>query len=691
MISNEAIRKMIGAGSNFAKICNGYEDRLEQLEMSFAVADAFNHNKILLVEAGTGVGKTMAYLAPAILKAMEGLPLLVSTNTIALQSQLVSKDIPDLINSLSLSSSFTYELVKGRGNYVCLSEVDYANSSIILSEDPLFAKFKKWLKKTKSGDKEDLDFDFPSWLEVRSDIHTCKKDDCKYFQMGQCFYYNMRKKAGQANLIITNHSLFFSDLACKLSAAKPTSETAKNNPDFFAGILPSYSAVIFDEAHHLEDSAGKVFGVELSSGTVPFLMKRLRNRRDFNVSNDLLNSVSDISEQLFSGLKEISKPDYFLDDAFKYVSKDKITELANNLITHIDSIINDMTHQKTTIDDKDIKDKIDSYIDMLDELTSNTRSIFFEETEGYFRWGENKIDDRYNNCILHSSPVSVSELLSECLFNRTDISMILTSATLSNAKGFEYIKKRLGIDLALNNDIPEMPENITTFEDDLDDQIEVEELVLGSPFDYERQMLLYVPKHTPAPVDSDEYAAVTANLMKELLDAAGGHAFLLFTSYKMLNRIFEILNNTTKYRLLKQGDMSNEQLLTEFRRDQSACLMGVASFWEGIDVKGDRLRLVIIDKIPFAVPDNPTTKSRCNHIEESGGNSFLEYSVPSAIIKLKQGFGRLIRTKEDKGIVAILDSRIHTKFYRKDILNSFPKCKGTIKIEKVKDFFSDNF
>lgn len=677
-IISDDVRNLIGKDSQFAKMCDGYEERTEQLEMSLAVADAFNNNKKLLVEAGTGVGKTMAYLIPAILKASDELPIIISTNTIALQSQLVAKDLPDIAKAMK-DIPFSYELVKGRGNYVCLSEVDYASESVLFAADPLFERFKKWLKETKTGDFQDLPFEFGEWIEVASNVHTCRREECSYYQKGMCFYYNMRKRAEHANIIVTNHSLFFSDLACKLSSVKISRDTSNFVEDAFAGILPLYSAVVFDEAHHLEDVAGKIFGFEFSSSMIPFLMKRLRNRRDFTLPTSLLDMSADINDKLFESFSEITKQDYFLDDAYKQLSRGDLEEKANNLLTHTDSLITEMNAEKSKNSDKEVKDKIDSYISMFEEMTGSLRAVFFDSSEDYFRWGENKTGDRYNSCILHSSPTSVAQILRDSLFERDDISIVMTSATLSNSGNFDYIKKRLGI--SGMDDLPGFEQ----------EDLEIEELILGSPFDYMKQLLLYVPEHTPQPNDSDNYAREITNIIKDLIDASGGHAFMLFTSYKMLNKVFENICDYKEYRFLKQGEMSNEQLLAEFRKDERTCLMGVASFWEGIDVKGDRLRLVIIDKIPFAVPDNPTTKARCDYIDANGGSSFKDYSVPSAIIKLKQGFGRLIRTKEDKGIVAILDSRIHTKSYRVDIIKSLPRCKGTKKIEKVKDFFDFHF
>jgi len=652
MINHKEINDILGRDGAYSNIQKDYEFREHQIELATHIADALNENKILLAEAGTGVGKTMAYLVPSILKSKEGDPVVISTNTIALQSQLLAKDIPDIARAMA-DIEFRTVLVKGRGNYVCLTEVDNASGNILFATNKEFERLKRWIKRTKTGDFQDLTFDFPEWYEVASNVHTCRKEECSYYQTKKCFYYKMREKAEYANILVTNHSLFFSDLAAKAQ-------------DPYAGVLPPYSTVIFDEAHHIEDNASKTFGAEVTSFNIPFLVKRLKNRRDINITHSVLDEILAINDKLFLEVSKISRMDYFLEDLYGEIDKASVLGSINDLLANINTLVDDLNNAKKT-SERETKNKIDGYISMIEELQASLKAVFFpEEDENYFQWGENKPSDKYSNCTLHSSPVAVSEILRDNLFS-LGIPIVMTSATLSNAKSFSYIKNRLGLDGYDN----------------------MEEIILGSPFDYMEQTLLYVPDSLPAPSNEPDYVKKISSIIEELITASKGNAFVLFTSYKMLNFVYDDLVLTSKYKLIRQGEMPNEELLKTFKKNDDTVLFGVHSFWEGIDVKGSKLKLVIIDKIPFAVPDNPVTKSRCDYIEKNNGNPFREYSIPQAIIKLKQGFGRLIRTRSDKGVVAILDSRIHSKFYRVDILNSLPRCKGTKKLEKAKTFLDD--
>ncbi len=654
MIKPDDIQQIIGPDGIFSKTISGYETREQQIDMSLAVADALNNRHLLLAEAGTGIGKTMAYLAPVLQSAGEGMISVISTNTINLQNQLINKDIPSLFKD----SGISYTLVKGRGNYVCLLETDHAAGSILMQDDPSFERFLKWLKKTKTGDREEIGFDFPYWHDVKSDIHTCQRKDCPYYAGNRCFYYNMRMKAAASCVIVTNHALFFSDLAVKLSkgAGTPFAESDMND---FAGILPEYSNVIFDEAHHLEEVASNVFGSEITNVSVPFLVKRIKNHPEFEISESLLKTLADSSEALFNSIAS-DKPDYFLAD----VKDDTLMQAARNLTEQLKVLKQSLSESKANAEEKETSLRIDSFTDITDEYINSVDEIFFNDSGESFRWGERRDSERYPMSVVHSTPVSVSEALGEALFSRLDLAFVLTSATLRCREDFSFIKSRLGIE----------------------DSERIRESFFDSPFNYKEQMLLYVPRNTPEPRDTPEYARILADQIKSLLEITRGGAFLLFTSYSMLNRVFALLKDHEDYVFLRQGEMSNQQLLKAFMSDRTTCLMGTSGFWEGIDVPGSRLRLVVLDKIPFPVPSNPTVKARSDYLQEQGKNPFTEYSLPEAIIKLKQGMGRLIRTKEDKGIVAILDSRLHRRSYKKDIFKSIPKCKGVTETDRVRDW-----
>ncbi len=655
-IDFEVIKKVLGGGGTYSKTIKDYEFRSEQIDLSEKITNALNNNQILLAEAGTGVGKTMAYLVPAVKFALANGPVIISTNTINLQSQLMEKDIPDLALSMP-GEEFKAVLVKGRGNYVCKSMVDEASANLLFSISPEFEKLKKWLKKTKKGEFQELNFFFPDWGEVACNAYTCKKEECPYRKMGECFYYKMQQRALHADLIITNHSLFFSDLAAK-------------RDDDYAGVLPrNYSAVIFDEAHHIEDNAGKVYGAEVSSYSIPLLAKRINKRSKIKVSDTLLKRLKDLNDSLFEPIQENFVNDYFLSDVDKVIGEGQLGEVAKNIIEIINTIIDELDKEKRE-QEKDERATVDWLISTCRDIGEAIADIFYnKEPDNYFSWGETRPREKYAKCSLHSTPIDVAEILKDNLWN-LGVPIIMTSATLSTSKkeeGFKYIKERLGL-----------------LEEGL-----VETLQLGAPFDYEKNAYLYVPDDLPAPNSGKEYAKKVSDIIEQLLNITKGNAFVLFTSYKMMTDVYDNLVINPNYKILIQGEMSNEKLIKTFKKTDNCVLFGVSSFWEGVDVKGEKLSLVILDKIPFPVPSSPLVKSKCDFIESKNGNSFKEYSIPNACIRLKQGFGRLIRTKNDRGVVAILDSRIHTQWYRSQILSAIPACKGTKHIEKVKTFFEN--
>lgn len=636
-------REIIGPGGRFARICEGYEYREEQMEMAAAVSQSLSRRSHLLVEAGTGVGKTVAYLVPAILHALGGKRVAVSTHTINLQAQLVGKDIP-LLRQAMEDMPFTAVLMKGRGNFVCLRELDHAAQSVLTADDPLFKRLSGWASESETGDVTELDFIYPEWHEVASNPDTCRRQECPYFS-DRCFYYAMRRRAESANIVIVNHSLFFSDLAVRMTDPRNA-------------ILPRYEAVVFDEAHHLEDVAGNTFGIEFSNYRIPSLLNRLRKRRDIAITQGEYKLIEDMNQALFETLASPARQEFFFEEIFEREDPDKVNRQVMELLTALESLNTQLLEQDTEGNDE-LKERLDGYRNILGRIRAELRDLFFTEQPNYFRWGE-RVSGRLVNLALHLSPVSVAEILRDTLWACVP-SVICTSATLSNSGTFSYLRSRLGTP-------------------------ECSELILGSPFDYSSQALLYVPDDLEQPSDKPEYADALAARIGELLNASGGRAFVLFTSYRMMNAVFDRLAGRLPFRLLKQGEMSNERLIQEFREDDGTCLMGVHSFWEGVDVKGERLSCVIIDKLPFGVPDSPTNKARCDQIERSGGDWFRDYAVPQAQIRLKQGFGRLIRTRTDRGVVAILDSRIHSRYYGREFVRYLPECKRTRSLDAAKAF-----
>jgi ATP-dependent DNA helicase DinG len=613
--------------------------------MAATVANALETGKVCLVEAGTGVGKTVAYLTPAIVQSLKGKPIIVSTHTINLQEQLMSKDIP-LMQRAMPDAPLKPMLVKGRANYLCLWELDQARGDIFLHSDPLFERVLKWADQTENGDVSELDFSFPNWGEICSNQDTCRHQQCCYFN--KCHYYGMRERASEADLIVVNHSLFFSDLAVRLTDPKTS-------------ILPEYGAVIFDEAHHIEDVVSKVFGVEFHNHRVQSVLTRIKRRKDIAITATEIDMVDSANQKLFTLFQDVPRSEYFFKEALSEDQKKEAEDAATELLSHIDGLNKHLSEQETE-GNEDLQHRIEGFRRVLGRMRDDLQVLFFKEHDNYFKWCAKPNSNKFVNCCLHLTPIDVSAALEGSLWSRSD-SIVLTSATLANSGGFSYIRSRLGV-----------PEDAI-------------EMVLGSPFNYKEQALLYVPRDLQFPSEKWEYVESVAKRIEELVELSGGRAFLLFTSYRMLNGVYDILKEKLPYKLLRQGEMSNDRLLDEFRKSESSCLLGVHSFWEGVDVKGEKLSCVIIDKLPFAAPDSPINKARCEAITDTGGDWFREYAIPQAQIRLKQGFGRLIRTKTDNGIVAILDSRILKKTYGREFLRYLPSCRGTAKLDEVEDFF----
>lgn len=642
-----SLEQVLGRGGDFERLCTGYEYRPQQLDMAAAIAQAFEEKQHCVVEAGTGVGKTVAYLVPGVRRSIGGGPVVVSTHTINLQGQLVDKDIP-LMQQVMCDPPFSAVQLKGRANYLCLHELDMAGGEAALFEDPGLEKIREWAQVTQTGDVAELGFSFPAWHEVCSNQDTCRRQECQYHQE-KCFYYRTRKRAADSDIIVVNHSLYFVDMSLRVLDPRNA-------------LLPPHQVVIMDEAHHLEDVAGKTFGVEFSNYRVPSLLNRIRRRRDIAITSGEINMIEAANTMMFEIFGRVPKQEFFLDEAIDEERREQANALAGELLTMLDGLNTQLGDQETEGNEQ-LKERIDGFRRMLGRMRDEMAEMFFRKQPGAFKWCDKPSGGKFVNCCLHLTPINVSELLQEHLFGRIE-SVVMTSATLSNSGGFNYIRSRLGV-----------PE----------DSLEV---ILGSPFDFMEQALLYVPNDLPEPSEKRAYADILADRIGEIVQISQGRAFLLFTSYRMMNAVHDRLSTKLPYKLLRQGEMSNDRLLAEFRESESACLFGVHSFWEGVDVKGEQLSCVVIDKLPFAVPDSPINRARCDAITNAGGNWFRDYAMPQAQIRLKQGFGRLIRTKTDRGVVCILDSRIHRRYYGKEFLRYLPRCRGTVKLEDVDAFLA---
>ena len=643
------IKKILAPGGAFSETLDGYEYREGQIELSLAIADAITEKGNLLAEAGTGIGKTVAYLIPAVITATEGgTPAVISTRTIALQSQIVDKDIP-MLRKVLKGRPFSASVMKGRSNYLCLRELDHAASSILRVGDGDFAKLMKWAGETQTGDWSDLDFSFSDWNEVCCNAETCKNKDCPYF-FRDCFYYKMRRKAEMSDIIVTNHSLFFADLVIR-------------NEDPDQSLLPEYSMVVLDEAHHIEDAATKAFGLEISDYRTVGLMNRISKRRDIAVTRSEYKVICDQNDLLFSVFNDSETREEFYDVFCEKYGKKVVEGYAEELIEGLQSLYTQLCYQEP--DTEELRDRLDGFKKMLSGLKNDFTELFFgDHDKDYFRWAETVSDSRFVSGVLHLTPRSVDNTLAKYLWDKR-IPVICTSATLAAAGNFDYMRKNLGIR-------------------------DCGEIVVESPFDFMNRVVLYVPDDLPAPSNDREYADMVARKISEVITATQGHAFLLFTSYRMLDEVASRLGAMDlPFTFLRQGEMSNENLIREFRERDDVCLLGTHSFWEGVDIKGEKLTCVIMDKLPFAVPNTPMSKSKCYFIESGGGNAFADFSVPQAQTKLKQGFGRLIRTKNDYGIVAIMDSRIHTKRYGMDFIRCLPRCKGVKRTDRLPEIMEN--
>jgi ATP-dependent DNA helicase DinG len=653
------IEDILAPKGRLAKALPNYQHRAEQIEACRAIEQALTAGRICLVEAGTGVGKTLAYLIPAIRAAAEGKRTVVSTHTINLQTQLVEKDIP-LITALFPEVEITPILMKGRGNYLCLQDLDVAEGDLFHAADPLFRELKNWSRHTETGDQADLPFLYPYWHEVAANQDTCRAQECRYYE--RCFYYRMRWRAAEANLIVVNHALFLSDLA--LRAADPQS-----------GILPAYDYVIFDEAHHLEDVATGVFGLEIENRRIPRYVERLRRMRDLDINFDRLDALDNLNTILFSPFQE-GRQEFFLSDVLDEKAQGAFQEVASQICVALGEVEKELLEKAKDAEGAE-KDRLQGLGRMGGRLREELQTLIFHNDPDYIRWGA-RIPPREREgetfrsrraeprTALYYTPISVGKLLHEMLWSQVEAA-VLTSATLANSGGFSYLRSRLNL-----------PETAM-------------EKIVGSPFDFKKQALLYVPRGLPIPPKGAvaEYTQAVAKEIERVVRLSQGRAFLLFTSRRMLNDVYDCLKERLEFPLFRQGDQPPGRLLEAFRQSGNGCLFGTQTFWEGVDVQGDALSVVIIDRLPFAVPDSPVTRARVDAIIAAGGDWFNEFSVPQAQIRLKQGFGRLIRTATDRGMVCILDTRLLTRSYGAEFIRYLPPASRASVWSRVEQFWRD--
>jgi ATP-dependent DNA helicase DinG len=663
-----SLHQFFAPGGLLSRTHPAYEFRRGQLQMAQAVEQALQEKRHLIVEAGTGTGKTLAYLVPVI---RSGKRVIISTGTKNLQEQLFYKDVPFLEQALckdpASGSRLSVCYMKGRNNYLCRKKLYDLTDQPVLSgveEIEQYRAIAAWEKTTGTGDRAEL-AELPEasvlWHKLDARAEACAGQKCSQWE--RCFITEMRRKAMESNIIIVNHHLFFADLAIKLQA--------DGAPD--AGILPEASAVVFDEAHELEDVAGNYFGISISNLRVEELARDVEsavqhNRILTSAISGAIGSLRERSQFFFSLLPPG-------DGRFAFESRREFLDENGDEFLALNQALTRLTGELEGIQQK--PEEIFNFARRAQEIqvqlkyaleSDDRNTVFWIERRGksFLPRRHRDVENRKEaaqgrqNVFVQATPIDVGPILRECLWSTLECA-VLTSATLAVGGGFEYIRKRLGLEHA-------------------------RESVLPSHFDYQNQALFYVPPDLPDP-RTPQFAAKASDQIRRLLEITRGRAFVLFTSYAQMNEIYQRLLGEVEFPLLRQGDAPKNALLEEFRLTPNAVLFATSSFWQGVDVQGEQLSCVIIDRLPFAVPSDPIVAARVKAIDTDGGNAFFQYQVPSAVITLKQGFGRLIRSLHDRGLLVLLDNRILKKQYGRVFVESLPNYRRTTDIGVVEKFF----
>ena len=615
---------MFGPGERLSVVLDGYEARTEQAVLAQAVAEALEAGEHLLAEAGTGTGKSLAYLVPAL---DSGRRVVVATATKALQEQLLTKDVP--LAARVLGRDVDVVVLKGRQNYLCRKALDglaLLGSALLTREEDAEAydALRPWLEATETGDRGELDFEPPEtlWAELAVGADRCLGRRCAY--VGSCFSESARRRARAADLVIVNHALYFADLGLREQAD--------------TSILPEHEAVVFDEAHRLEEAATTWLGGGVSRPGLARLERDVE-RGCVEAGMPVPARQLDRVRRAGNALLRLVAPS----SGRRRVREVPIVE-ARRLAQHLDELAEALFG---------VSDELELLARRALGAAAGTRACVDADGIDQVVWSEPGI--------LAWAPVDVSRLLREALWDGGPTA-VLVSATLAAGGDFAFVRDRLGLRGA-------------------------HELTVGSPFDWGEQAVLYLPVGLPDP-RSPKAAELVADEAAALCELSAGRALVLTSSYRMLRVVADRLRGRIAHELLVQGEAPRERLLERFREDVSSVLVATGTFWQGVDIPGEALSLLVIDKLPFHPPDDPLVEARCERIAAEGGDWFADYALPSAVLQLRQGFGRLIRSRSDRGVVCLLDPRVRTRAYGRAFLDSLPPCPIVEDREAVRTFLA---
>lgn len=644
------VEGVLGPGGALSGALERYEHRPEQLHMALEVERAFDRREVLLAEAGTGTGKTLAYLVPAVLS---GRRVVISTATKNLQEQVFFKDMPLLKDRVGVQ--FEAALLKGRSNYLCLQrfeQFDHSPQFVSREEGKLYPALRAWALKTETGDRAELELPdhFATWGELSTTSETCLGPKCPLYE--PCFVTRARRRAEDADVLVVNHHLFFADLVLK----------GRGRQSDGVGVIPRYEAVVFDEAHALEDIATEYFGVSVS------------NFRFEDLVRDALSALPPTSDRggMISaiGLQLRGRSEAWFKAISMRMGRGESVRLEAGALAHAGGLQADLQTSLAAMasfcSNAD-EPEVTTLSRRAGDLAAEFDFIAAADSLEHVFWAE----PHPRGLFLRAAPIDVAKELQLRLYSAVD-TVVFTSATLTADNTFDFFARRMGLRGGDGDGVAE--------------HTHVREVRVDSPFDYPRQAALYVPTHLPEP-NVPGFIEAASEELYQLADVTSGRAFFLFTSLRNMTAAHALLKNRLPYQVLLQGERPKSVLLAEFQREPSV-LFASHSFWEGVDVPGEALSLVVIDKLPFASPTEPVVAARIRRLEESGQDAFNGYQLPEAAISLRQGFGRLIRTKDDRGIVAILDRRLSTRAYGRVLLRSLPAAQRLQTVEHLRDWFA---